>query len=295
MKQPLVSIIIPAYNTELYIEETIRSVLIQSYSNLECIIIDDGSTDNLEYIVKNIQKKDNRLLYKKQENKGVSSARNHGFELSNGEYIAFLDADDLWSTDRIEKMVNVFKTNDTSVGLVHSDMAFINSKSQLTGEVNTGLSGNVLDDLLLWEQCVIPAPSSVLIKRSVIDNIGGFNETLSNSADQEFFFRIANKYTILRLPEPLGFYRKHSSNMSNNAFLIESDQIKTYKIANNQRLFKNKKFRKRCFSNMHLTIAACHWNDSKHYGRSLFYLFLSIIEYPRNLIKIYRKIISILL
>ena len=103
MKEVLVSVIIPAYNAGLYIEETVRSVLAQTHKNLELIIINDGSTDNQDVIINKLLSEDKRIQYITQKNAGVSAARNHGYKLSKGEYLGFLDADDIWSSGNIEK------------------------------------------------------------------------------------------------------------------------------------------------------------------------------------------------
>jgi hypothetical protein len=151
------------------------------------------------------------------------------------------------------------------------------------------LSGRVLDDLLLWEKCVIPAPSSIMVKRDVILDVGLFNIELSNSADFEFFTRVANKYLVLRTPKILGKYRVHDKNMSKNIKLLEEDQIKAYKIALNNGLFKNPLFKKKCFSNMYLTIGASYWNDENKFYKGSFFIFRGVLTYPPNILKIIAK------
>jgi glycosyltransferase involved in cell wall biosynthesis len=292
MTHPLVSIIIPAFNVELFIEETIRSVLNQTYSNIECIVIDDGSTDSTAKIIKSIQISDQRIQYYYQVNKGVSSARNYGFKLSKGEFICFLDADDIWLPSRIEKMVILFQKLSKEYGLIHSDISHIDEESKLLGTKQTGLSGRVLDDLLLLQQCVIPAPSSIMVRRKTMEKTGLFNIELSNAADYDFFLRVAKYYKVKRIPEVLSYYRKHPSNMSSNISVIEKDQVKVFNFAKENSLFKNKAFEKLCFSNMYLILAACHIVDNRQYYRGVNYIIKSIYFYPKNIKKLISKILK---
>lgn len=290
-EHPLVSVIIPAYKAERFIEETIRSVINQSYTNIECIVVDDGSTDSLASIVLKLIKEDDRITYIRQQNEGVSSARNHGFKISKGEYISFLDADDIWNSKRIERTMHALVNSEDNLGLVHTDMRFMTIDSVLMDQKNYGLSGKVLDDLLLWEQCVIPAPSSVLIKREVLNNIGLFNSELSTAADQEFFMRVTHRYQILRIPEELGFSRIYGTSMSrNNAHLLEKDHIKAFELAKQNHLFKSKLFERKCFSNLYLITAGTLWKIGNEKLKGIKYIIKAIICYPPIIIKLIKKI-----
>ena len=118
-KAPLVSIIMPAFNAAYFIQESIQSVLAQSFSDFELIVINDGSTDDTSALVQNV--KDPRIILIEQENAGVAAARNNGIEVSRGKFIAFLDSDDLWSKTKIEKQVNLL-TSNPEIGLTYSDI-----------------------------------------------------------------------------------------------------------------------------------------------------------------------------
>lgn len=292
MKQPLVSVIIPAYKAERFIEETITSVIKQSYTCLECIVINDGSPDKLGTIVRRLRNEDSRITYIRQENGGVSSARNHGFKLSKGEYICFLDADDIWLPNRVEKMLALFQLLTKDYGLIHSDISHIDENSKFLGIVQSGLSDRVLNDLLLLKECVIPAPSSIMLRRETIENIGLFNLELSNAADYEFFLRVADTCKVKRIPEVLSYYRVHSSNMSANIKLIEKDQLLAFKIAKKNNLFKNKMFKNHCYSNMYMSLAASFIVDNKMYFLGLKYLAKSIYAYPKNISNLLSKVLK---
>lgn len=128
-KNPTVSVIIPTYNRAHLVGRAIQSVLNQTYKDFELIIVDDGSTDNTEDIIKKYQKKDERIKYiRRKKNKGGSVARNTGINAAIGEYIAFLDSDDEWLTEKLERQMKVFKSTSSEVGVVYSGFFRINDR-----------------------------------------------------------------------------------------------------------------------------------------------------------------------
>ena len=289
MKDPLVSVIIPAYKAGQYIEKTVRSVLAQTHQNLELIIVDDGSPDNQATVIGPLVAEDDRARYIKQENGGVSSARNHGYRLSKGDFLAFLDADDIWLPNNLEKKLAKF-ASDKDFGLVHSDMAIMNGKTELTGETKAGKEGYLLDDLLSWTGTCVPTPSSILVKREVVEKVGGFDLELSNSADQEFFFRVAKHYKIGRVPEVTWWYRIHDNNMHSNIPVMEKDVLLAYQRAEENQLFKSQKFRNRCFSNMYMIMGASWWGDGHNKWKGTQYLLKALWTNPASIKKIMQKI-----
>lgn len=120
IKRPLVSIIVPCYNVEKYVEECVNSVILQDYQNWECILINDGSKDNTYDIIKNLALKDNRINVLTQENLGLSATRNKGIENATGEFLFFLDSDDILSNDAISTLVSSFQNNDIITGIITS-------------------------------------------------------------------------------------------------------------------------------------------------------------------------------
>lgn len=268
---PLVSIIIPAYKAADYIEETINSVLQQTYQNLELIVVDDGSPDHQDDLIWPYVEADKRVQYVQQQNSGVSVARNNGFSQCKGDFIAFLDADDVWLPNNLEKKLALF-AQDPELGLVHSDLAVIDADSKLTGETKSGKEGYILDDLLAWNGTCIPTPSSILVKREVVEKVGGFDRQLSNAADQEFFFRVANAYKIGRVPEVTWHYRVHDNNMHSNIAVMEKDSLLAYQRAEENKLFKTKAFRNQCFANMYWIVGASWWGDGHSKAKGMRYL-----------------------
>ncbi|CAA6819636.1 MAG: Unknown protein [uncultured Aureispira sp.] len=291
MKDTFVSVIIPAYKAGLYIKETIQGVLDQTHTNFELLIIDDGSPDNQAEVIAPIADSDARIQYIRQENGGVSSARNHGYRLSKGTFIAFLDADDIWLPTNLELKLAKF-ASDAALGLVHSDMAIMDGDSKLTGASKSGKEGYILEDLLSWNGTCIPTPSSILVKRAVVEKVGGFDVELSNAADQEFFFRVANAYKIGRVPTITWWYRVHDNNMHSNIPVMEKDALLSYQRAEEHGLFKSKAFRNECFANMYLIMGASWWGDGQNKLKGVQYILKAILIYPATIGKLFKKVFS---
>lgn len=230
MDNPLVSVIIPTYNRGDLIEYTINSVLNQSYQNFEIIIMDDGSTDNTKSVVKRI--KDERLIYKWQKNSGKpASARNSGLKLAKGEFIAFLDSDDIWFNKKLEIQIKEFKKNpdihmlSTNVVLFRKNYyeIFLNIKRNKKIPFKELIKKNII------------ATSSVMLRRVVIEKVGYFDEDVKLKAveDYEYWLRILKwkDLSILLLKSVLMMYRLHSNNISGNTSLAGTYLNKYRKIS----------------------------------------------------------------
>lgn len=275
---PKVTIVIPGYNPVVYLPETMESVLNQTVTDLELIVVNDGSTDETLEVAKGYET-DPRVTVIDQKNQGVSVARNRGFKASKGAYIAFLDADDVWLPNNLEAKLKKFD-EDPDIGLVHTDVAIIDGNSRRTGEVKSGKEGYILDDLLLWNGDCIPAPSSILVKREAVEKVGGFDPQLSYGADQDFFFRVAAEYKIGRVPEPLGLYRVHGSNMSLNIEMLEHDSLLNYRLARERGLFANEKLRRKAYAKMYRILAGSWWKNAKNRRRGLYFAIKATLSWP---------------
>lgn len=288
MNDVLVSVVIPAYNSGRFIKETVESVFAQTYTNLEILLVDDGSTDDLRDRAALLCAQDSRLRYIYQDNRGVSDARNSGFEKCRGEYVAFLDADDVWLSGNISAKIEKLRMGE--FGLVHSDASVIDDNSRPTGKVIVGREGYVLDKLLAWEGTSIPGPSSILVPRSVIERVGGFDTNLSTSADQDFFFRVASRYRIGRVPYVTWHYRMHEHNMHRNIVRMERDVLYVFDKASKAGLFSSEAFRRKCYSSMYLILAASWAGDGRDYIRGLRFLIRAISSHPSSWKKLFQKI-----
>lgn len=216
---PLVSVIIPAYNAERFIEKTLKSVIAQTYHNLEVIVVDDGSQDRTAEIVQSIAQLDGRIRLLQQPNAGVAAARNLGIQNSKGEFIAPIDADDIWYPPNIEKQVKCMIYSDFSVGLVYSWSVDINEDDCLTGGFHASeQKGKVYLPLLCHN--FIGNGSAVLIRKTCLEKVGGYNneqlkdEHSHGSEDWELYLRIAECYQFGVVPEFLIGYRKTSLSTS---------------------------------------------------------------------------------
>jgi len=205
-----VSVIIPTYNRAHFLGETIQSVLNQTYQDFEIIIVDDGSTDKTEELVKSFS--DGRLRYiKLGKNTGSSAApRNAGLKVASGKYIALLDSDDTWLPKKLELEVEVFDTHP-SVGLIYADYTYFGSRD---GPKKTGfegvplVSGYGLKNLFLSGMQYIIATCTVLVRKSCLEKVGLFDESMIQ-CDLDMWLRIAAHFEIDYINTPLAKYRLH--------------------------------------------------------------------------------------
>lgn len=210
-----ISVIITAYNSKEYVTAAIESAIQQTYENIEILVIDDGSTDNTETIINRFMPK---VRYVKQENGGPSSARNLGIEKSSGEFLAFLDADDVWMPEKLHEQAAVLRKYE-SIGMVTCGRIHMDQRGVLVDSfvpsVN-GLSSNSLIEALAIGN-TIGGASAALIKRSVFDACGIFDRNLRVSEDTDMWIRIAGKYDIKCVEKPLFYYRVVANSQSANA------------------------------------------------------------------------------
>lgn len=208
---PLISIIIPMYNTRNYVEKTIESVLTQTYRNIEIIVVDDGSTDTGAEIVQALMLKDSRIKYIFQSNKGVSAARNTAIEHSTGEYLAFLDSDDLWLPEKLEKQMNRIIT--TNMDACYCGYQYFCEDVMGKTFPKRYFEGNILLEVI--REKVSVWTSTVVIKKSIVtDNSITFQEGLNWSEDMDFFCRLLFKCEFCCVKETLALYRQRPDSLS---------------------------------------------------------------------------------
>jgi glycosyltransferase involved in cell wall biosynthesis len=218
---PKVSVIIPAYNAERTIRETINSVLEQTFFDFELIIINDGSTDNTLQLVNEV--KDSRLRVYSYSNAGLSMARNRGITHAKGEYISFIDADDLWTSDKLEMQVQALEKSPTS-GVAYSwTMCMDNSGKVFYPGVIANFQGNVYSHLLISN--FIASGSNVLIRAEAIKSVGEFDITLKSCEDWDYWLRLAPKWNFVVVPKSQIIYRLSSGAMSSKVEVMEKYQI----------------------------------------------------------------------
>ncbi len=243
-ERPLVSVIIPAYNAELFIEETLKSVLGQTYKNIEVIVVDDGSQDGTTEIVNKFREIDQRVKLVTQVNSGVAVARNTGIAKAQGEFIAPIDADDIWYPDNITKQVECFGRSPAQVGLVYSWSAHIDESGLLTGSCCAGnITGNVYTTLI-WQNFIGNA-SATMMRRSILEKVGLYDWQLKQQKaqgceDWDLYLRIAEFYDFSVVPGFLVGYRKTPNTMSkdyeqmakSHSLMLQANQHKHPEVPN---------------------------------------------------------------
>lgn len=211
---PKVSVIIPTYNRKLMIVECLESVLAQTYKDLEIIIVDDGSTDNTEDVLRPYS---GRITYIKQSNQGNAAARNTGIKVVKGELVAFQDSDDLWVQDKLGKQVRYLDEHPDVDMVCGNGVIFGNTKdvgrfviSEKRAKILEKNGINLKDNFM---KSTIRTPT-IVIKKKVLDELGGFDPNLRVCVDGDFSLRFLTKYKAAFMNEVLFRLRKHDDNLS---------------------------------------------------------------------------------
>jgi glycosyltransferase involved in cell wall biosynthesis len=221
---PLVSVIIPSYNYIDYIDKCLGSVLSQDYSRIELIVVDDGSTDGTVEFLKSFRGISKLIL---QENRGVSIARNRGLLEANGDFIAFLDADDFWDISKISKQVKV--ALNTHADLVYSGVNLVDTEGvMVTGAIDPQYYGDCSPYFRKYptRAIVTLGTSNALFRKSLVAQSGILDPALSISADWDFFRRYCDFAKVSTNNERLVFYRQHPQNMTTYSKSFVSDVVK---------------------------------------------------------------------
>jgi glycosyltransferase involved in cell wall biosynthesis len=234
-QDPIVSVIIPCYNGEAFLKETIESALAQSYQRVEVIVVDDGSTDGSAEIAQAYP-----IRYIRQPNRGLTASRNLGIRESSGSYVVFLDADDRLMPGAIETGLRVLAQHPECAMTVGDHLFVSADGSYLASSGKTCLLSSHYEALL--KSNFIEMISSVLFRRSIFDEVGGFNTELRVAEDYELYLRIARDHAICCHPAVVAEYRLHHKNVSHNSELMLTMTLRVLKsqtqfIRNPGRLF----------------------------------------------------------
>lgn len=208
----LVSVVVPTYNRAEMIGDALESIYHQDYRPIEVVVVDDGSTDDTEKTVaawKDRHCQDSfDLRYLRQKNQGGNPARNYGISVAKGDFVAFLDSDDEWLSEKLSEQISVFKANPNT-GAVYCGVRHINAA---TGEITEPAgrqypSGKIFDQIIIRD--VTSPTSAYMIRREVFERVGDFDVTLQARQDWDMWIRIASKYRIDCVPKALVNYREH--------------------------------------------------------------------------------------
>jgi glycosyltransferase involved in cell wall biosynthesis len=223
---PTVSVVIPAYNAALYLRQALDSVLAQTIRDIEVVVVDDGSNDETPRILAEYAPSVRTI---RQENAGVATARNRGIAASSGRYVAFLDADDAWRPNKLERQLLVL-ANEGGPRAAYTAIAVVDGGLGPTAYPWRPGRRARPEDLLL-EGNVIGGPSTVLCERSLLQEAGGFDPTFSLCADWELWIRLSAIADFAYLDEPLTLYRRHPGNMSRTVSVLEEESVRLLRKA----------------------------------------------------------------
>ncbi|MFA5038110.1 MAG: glycosyltransferase family A protein [Candidatus Omnitrophota bacterium] len=212
-----VDIIIPVFNGSKYIAEAVESALGQTYIEKEIFVVDDGSTDNTKQV---LSKYEDKIRYIYQENRGVAAARNAGIQAGNGEYIAFLDSDDIWFPDKLEKQIAVLEKNQLA-GFVYCDNYFVDGEGTRLKDYPYRMpfiKGNILPDLFCGYFIIT---SSLIMRRSCFEWVGYFDDLLKVGEDYAFFLKLAFAFPAEVIEEKLWQRRVTKTSLSHKDFILD--------------------------------------------------------------------------
>ena len=276
---PLISVVIPVFNGERTIQETIESILNQTFSDFEIIVINDGSEDSTLQIVSNIS--DSRLRILTYPNAGLAASRNRGITEATGEYVAFLDADDLWTPDKLAAQFKQLQANpDAAVAYSWTDFidgsgCFVRPAAHFT------VSGNVFSRLLLTN--FLDNGSNPLISKQALIEVGGLDESLKAAEDWDLYLRLAARYPFVVVTSPQVLYRVSADSMSGNVFRQETETLKVINKVFSQAPESLKYLRPYSLANVYkyLTFKALNGYPIRNRGLvAIKFLLLAIINEP---------------
>jgi glycosyltransferase involved in cell wall biosynthesis len=276
-ERPLVSAILPVYNGAVFIADAIESVLAQTYEPIECIVVDDGSTDGTADVVRGYEP---HVRLVQQANQKVSRARNHGAELSSGELLGFLDADDMWRPERVERQWDAIRDRP-EVGAVVCGTQVVDGDMNPLRVIQQDPDLTV-EDLLSWRAPTASTSSNLLIWRRCFDEMGGFDERLlAASEDWMMTFRLVAAGQLTTVAEPLVTYRVHGANWSLSVNAIERGMLDAYReVFDGPRADPNHRhLRRRAYANLHRMLAGSYFTNGDR-ARAAWHGMLSVAYHP---------------
>jgi glycosyltransferase involved in cell wall biosynthesis len=279
----LVSVVVIAHNCAEYVGHAIQSVLDQTWTRLELIVVDDGSTDQTGDVVRRFS--DPRLTYVRQENKGVPAARNEGIRHARGEFIAFLDCDDWWLPAKIEKQV-ARAIGHPEIGLVYSRAIRVDATGAEGDRFDSNVEGRVLDRLLLGN-CIAGSASSAMVSRRAIEAVGLFDESLTFAEDWEYWIRVSSEFSVACVPDFDVRLLDRPGSLGKNAKAVRHHSLRFIHAALDRYAAGRPLFRRVALAQLHyvtsynLWSAGSIWEARRELLRSLIYNPLHLTYYKR--------------
>lgn len=256
---PTVSVVIPNYNYGRFIAEAIESVLAQTHPIQEIIVVDDGSTDDSIEIIKRFSAKVKLIS---QQNRGVGAARNVGVKSSNGEFIAFLDADDIWLPTKIEEQLKGFTDKVVLVSCGKREFDSQNGKT-LVVRLPDRIEWSA-EDILLRRYSLVLGCSALMTRRKTFEEIGDFDEQLAIAEDWDFCYRAAKHGKVTCVPKVLVDYRSHGGNVHLKTLKLERFTLLAYENIFREADEKTLRLQSRCYGNLHKILAGAFFQSGDY-------------------------------
>ena len=271
-----VSVIIPTFNYGRFLRAAIDSALAQTHAPLEILVVDDGSTDETADVAASYGE---RVRFIRQQHAGVCAARNNGIANARGEYVAFLDSDDVWLPEKLAKQLARFEA-DPELGLVHCGAERFDESGTLVVNLD-GLEGWIAPQLLRLDSEVIAAGSAILVPRRIADEIGGFDTGLAQAEDWDFAYRVAVRYRVGFVREVLVRYRQHGGGHHLNVPRMEHDMMTALGKAFASSDPAVQSLRRSTYGRVHRILAGCYFQERA--PKLFFRHMLKSLRYdPRN-------------
>lgn len=272
---PLVSVIIPTYNGAAFLRLAIDSVLDQTYPSVECIVVDDGSTDETPSIIECFG---DGVRHVRQVNQGFARARNHGSRLARGSLLSFLDHDDWWRPTKLQRQVRrLAERPDAAV--VYTAVELIDEKGAHLGTIPAPPPELAFRNTILMQWPHLALEQGALIRRDVFFELGGFDERLAGAIGCDLACRLALAYPVEPIDEPLAAYRQHSQQMHHDLSDLKRDMNLVYrKVLERDR--RHRPLVRRARYNLHVCLANWYWRDERRPHRALWHAGQAIAIRP---------------
>ena len=253
-----VSVIMPTFNHARYLRAAIDSALAQTHPPHEVIVVDDGSTDATPAI---LSEYGDRIRAMRQPNAGVAAARNAGLATASGDYVAFLDSDDVWAPDKLERQLALFAANP-ALGLVHCGVERMDANGSRLSVSLDGLDGWVAEEMLRLDRDVFSGPGScTMVPKRIADEAGGFDPRLPVSEDWDFCYRVAARYPVGYVRAPLVRYRIHPAGIHLNIGRMERGMALVLEkaFASGDPAGPRPRLRRHAYGRLHRILAGCYF------------------------------------
>lgn len=290
MNKPLFTVVIPTFNRAEYLQEAIQSVLLQTYKNYELIIVDDRSTDNTKDVLNSFH--DERINYVINDRvRGGAGTRNAGIFRAKGEWVAFLDDDDIWLSSKLEQINKMIQKVDYTVGLIYSGIATYDFDKKQEKSIYIPDKQGWIQNELLYKN-YIGSFSAVAIRNSLLKEVGGLDERFKGMQDMELYVRIANRTRIVCIKEVLVY--KRVSNTDSITFNASKKLESSLLFWDKYRELINKNYRLRHRAASRVFIHAIRQENRKYIIKAMPWTYLGLLIDFKNFIWTFRRALSII-